>query len=343
MGAHGQAFGGTRAERLPLRYAYEGRRGKNVALNSALALVLPATDSQLLVFSDDDATPAPDWLRQLERCARAHVLAGLAHVVRDFGVGPYVAQEKELSREKPRAALSTAIAVAWLLALLANGPLARFYREPRLRMVLQLLAINFLLIPRGSVTLPYVRRQMRFSAIFTINTAHGQTQLLCSIGLASLLTSLHFRPRELPWLPGWRGIRLVLAFGLASNSGVAAPDLIIGKILGMAEVGLCGKGMGLLNVFNQIITGAISPVICPLYVARPLICVMCSSSALYSMFSMPRYLLLAMGRVRTQAKLDAQAVPVWVAWAVVAGALFRNALSAEFTLAGRKMPATWFR
>lgn len=59
------AIAAAYAERLPLTCLYEGQRGKNAALNRAL----PHARGDLLVFSDDDATPEPDWLQQLERCA----------------------------------------------------------------------------------------------------------------------------------------------------------------------------------------------------------------------------------------------------------------------------------
>lgn len=69
----------------------------------------------------------------------------------------------------------------------------------------------------------------------------------------------------------------------------------------------------------------------------PLIRLMCIGSALYSMFSMARYLLLALGAVAAQARLDSIAVAArvgllllaaphglqWVALAVVAGSLVR--------------------
>lgn len=62
-------------ERLPLRCLEQPRRGKNAALNLALDLVLgePAAPdgNDLLIFTDDDATPAPDWLREWEACALA--------------------------------------------------------------------------------------------------------------------------------------------------------------------------------------------------------------------------------------------------------------------------------
>ena len=60
------------AARLPLRLLRRQRRGKNAALNALLELALATADSALFVFSDDDATPAADWLVQLAACADAH-------------------------------------------------------------------------------------------------------------------------------------------------------------------------------------------------------------------------------------------------------------------------------
>ncbi|CDG83287.1 lipopolysaccharide biosynthesis protein [Janthinobacterium agaricidamnosum] len=347
------------------------------------------------------------------------VLVGLAQVVRDFGVGQYLIQEKELTTAKIRAALATSMIVAWLLAalvLLASGLVARFYGEPRLQGVLQCLSVNFILIPFSATTLPYLRRQMRFSAMYAINTSNSAVSLLVALLLAllgfgylslvwaavagtgaALLVSLWLRPPELPWLPHHRGIGKIMSFGalstgggLIDEAGVAAPELVIGKMIDIASVGIFGKAQGMLNVFNQAITSAISPVIFPLFAARardggdvrlaylhtisyltalawpffiflglmalplvnllygpqwnaavPLIRIMCASSALYSMFSMARYLFVAIGHVKAQAQLDAQAVPPRiagiviaapfgleaVAWAVLLGTLLRSWLT----------------
>ena len=349
------------------------------------------------------------------------VLVALAQVVRDFGVGQYLIQEKQLDMVKLRAALATSLLVAWLLALLvlaASGPLAGFYQEPRLRLVLQLLSINFVLIPFSALTMPILRRQLRFRAIYAINASNSVTNLLVAVGLAllgysymslvwaalagslaSLLASLLLRPRELPWLPGRQGMRTVAAFGAYSTGGglideasVAAPDLIIGKLIGIESLALFGKAQSVLNMFNQLITSAISPVVFPLFAANeraggqggagpaylrtvsymtalswpfffflacmalplvkllygqqwiacvPLIRIMCLSSAVYSMFSMARYLLVATGKMREQVGIDAwsgvlkvalvlAAAPfglVAVAWAVVLALLLRSALS----------------
>jgi len=361
------------------------------------------------------------------------VLVGLAQAVRDFGVGQYLTQEKDLTVEKMRAALAVSLAVAAILGalvLLGSGGVARFYHEPRLEAVLQLLALNFFLIPFSALTLSLLRRQLRFSALYLVNTAHGATHLIVSVSLAllgfsyrslawaallatvaALFASLLVRPAGLPWLPGLRGSRPIVLFGAMSTSGglideagVAAPELIIGKMIGLDAVGLFGKATGLLNIFNQAIASAISPVIFALFSAQaraghdtraaylatvsymtviawpffivmglmafpllrllygpqwdaavPLVRLMCCSSALYSMFSMARYLFVATGNVGAQARLDAIAAPVriaavvlaapfglaWVAWAVVLGAAFRSWLTWRYLkqLAGLDLAA----
>jgi glycosyltransferase involved in cell wall biosynthesis len=53
------------AGRLPLTYVYEPTPGKNQALNAAL----PAAIGDLVVFTDDDAVPRPDWLRRFRATA----------------------------------------------------------------------------------------------------------------------------------------------------------------------------------------------------------------------------------------------------------------------------------
>jgi O-antigen/teichoic acid export membrane protein len=350
------------------------------------------------------------------------VLVGVAQVLRDFGVGQYIVASKALTTTQLRAALGVSVASAWTLALLVaaiSGPMAVFYGQPPLRGVMRLLAVNFLLVPFAAMTLSYLRRQLRFSAIYLINTTHAATQLACTVWLAArghgclslawgtvaaaiaaLLVSLPLRPAELPWIPRLRGARAVLAFGLYATggnvideAGVAAPDLIIGKLLGAEGVAIFGKAQALLNLFSQAVTSAVSPVLLPMFAgqcregkdprtgylltvscitaiawpffavlgtlalpvvnlvygpqwdaAAPLIRVMCCSSAMYSMFCMARYLFIATGHVREQARLDTLAVAVrvalllpaalaslqWVAWAVAGGALYRCWLTSRY-------------
>lgn len=224
------------------------------------------------------------------------VLVGLAQALRDFGVGQYVVSAPALERAQLRAALGVSLLAAWSLAALVAvlaAPMAVFYGEPRLQDVMRLLAINFVLVPFTSLTLSCLRRQLRMSAIYLINTSHSLTQLTCTVWLATrgfgclslawgtvaaamvaIVVSLPLRPAGLPWLPSWRGARAVLEFGmyatggnLIDEAGVAAPDLVIGKLLGPESVAMFGKAQALLNLFNQAVTSAISPVLLPLFAA----------------------------------------------------------------------------
>ncbi len=55
------------AGRLPLLAVAERRLGKNVSLNTGLALV----EGDLTILTDDDVFPRPDWLVQMQRAADA--------------------------------------------------------------------------------------------------------------------------------------------------------------------------------------------------------------------------------------------------------------------------------
>jgi O-antigen/teichoic acid export membrane protein len=347
------------------------------------------------------------------------VLAGLAQVLRDFGVGQYLVAASELTREQLRAALAVSLTAGWALALLvaaASVPLAAFYGEPGLRDVLLLLSLNFAMVPFTSMTLALLRRKMQWRAVYCINGSHALAQFGLSVGLsllgcgavglalatvgagvAGLLVSLLFRPAELPWLPRWRGAASVLRFGayaaggnVIDEVGMAAPDLIVGKLLGSADVAIFGKAQSLLNLFAYGISSAVSPVLLPLFAAQaregsdlrasylttvscitalswpffcllgilalpalrllygaqwdaaaPLVRIMCCSAAIFSMFNMARYLFVATGHVRDQARLDAWSVALrvgallpaaligleWVAVAVAFGAVGRSWLT----------------
>lgn len=54
--------------RLPVRYLYCAKRGKNTALNHGLG----AARGDLIVLTDDDVLPFPDWLQAFETLAAEH-------------------------------------------------------------------------------------------------------------------------------------------------------------------------------------------------------------------------------------------------------------------------------
>ena len=99
----------------------------------------------------------------------AAVLVSLAHMLRDFGVGQYIIQEKELTPDRFRTAFGFTLLFAWAIAgllILISLPVAMYYHEPGIRDVIIVLALNFFLLPFSSVVLASLRREMNFTAIY---------------------------------------------------------------------------------------------------------------------------------------------------------------------------------
>ncbi len=222
----------------------------------------------------------------------AAALIALAQAVRDFGVGQYIIQERELTPERLRAAFTAALGVALILALLTaalSGVAAAFYREPGVRDVMLILALNFLLIPFGQITLACLQRDMNFAAVaqvkigssvvhFVVSLAfayagHGYMSLayasLANVLASAAIANCH-RPKDLPWSLGLRGIRRVFDFGslsVATNIAAALSrgmaDLIAGRLLGLAAVGLLSRAAGLIEMFHQGVMNALWAVALP--------------------------------------------------------------------------------
>lgn len=226
--------------------------------------------------------------------AVAAVFASFASTFRDFGVAEYLIQEKELTSDKIRAALSVNIAISWAMGLIlffGSAPVAEFYRSPGVAEVMRVQAFNFILIPFGAVTMANFRRQLDFRPIFISSLLANITTFfvattcaLQGLGYMSLAwsslagvivtvaTSLWFRPAEFPRWPGLKGIADVLHFGkfasgiyLVGQLGRGAPEMIIGRAQDMASVALFSRASGLVELFHRTVLRAIVPVCLPYF------------------------------------------------------------------------------
>lgn len=211
----------------------------------------------------------------------------VAHALRDFGQANYILQEKDLTRSKLAAVQTVAFVTGWtatLLILLVAGPAAEFYDEPRLRAVIQLLAINFFILPFGSPALGMLRREMAFATLFRINIFSIVSQSIVSVSLAFLdfsymslvlgsivgtlvnaLAAMLYRPGIALIKPTFAGLKPVLQFGLfASGTGIigklalSANDMVIGKVIGFAPTAFYSRGQSLaLLVHEQLVNAAL--------------------------------------------------------------------------------------
>lgn len=224
----------------------------------------------------------------------AAALIGLVQVLREFGISSYLVQEKNLTEAHIRTAFTLSVILASLLCLiiLAVAPFAAdFYSEPRLEPVVQVLGLSFLLIPLGSTAQALLTRDMKFQALFWISTAssvisilaalvfayygHGYWSLVWSSVIATVVSVLGNAIAARGGLVHrislacWRS---VVAFGAKSVTGrvvaeiaMSFNDLVAGRILGMAEVGILSRAQGVMNLFHRDFIGAIRNVAYPAF------------------------------------------------------------------------------
>ncbi|MDO9195018.1 lipopolysaccharide biosynthesis protein [Rhodoferax sp.] len=220
------------------------------------------------------------------------VLLMFVATVRDMGAGQYLLQEKELTTERIRAVWAVQLGLGVGLAcivLLASHPVALFYNEPRMRDIMLVVALNYAINPFGSLTYAWLMREMQFESVALMRFSAGLSGALASIWLAwqgygpislaigsltstvvNALIAVYFRPKSFPWLPGVREIRRVLVFGskLTASSIVgvlsgSAPELLLGKLQGLAAAGLYSRSSGLVQMFHRLFVDAVGAVCMP--------------------------------------------------------------------------------
>jgi O-antigen/teichoic acid export membrane protein len=220
------------------------------------------------------------------------VLLMFATTVRDMGAGQYLVQEKNLTTERIRAVWAVQLGLGLGLAcvvLLASYPVALFYKEPRMRDIMLVVALNYVINPFGSLTYAWLMREMRFESVAVMRFSAALSGALLAAGLAwnnhgpislafgslastvvNALIAVYFRPKSFPWLPGVGEIRRVLVFGsqLTASSIVAvistgAPEILLGKLQDLTAAGLYSRAGGLVQMFHRLFVDAVGAVCLP--------------------------------------------------------------------------------
>jgi O-antigen/teichoic acid export membrane protein len=220
------------------------------------------------------------------------VLLMLVTSVRDMGVGQYLVQERNLTTDRIRAVWTVQLSLGFGLAclvLLASYPVSLFYEEPGMRDIMWVVALNYAVNPFGSLTYAWLMREMRFESVAMMRFASAVSGALVSVGLAwrgygpislafgsltatvaNALMASYFRPKFFPWMPGLGEVKRVLSFGskLTASSVVGmvsggSPELLLGKLQDLTAAGLYSRSNGLVQMFNRLVTDAVSAVCLP--------------------------------------------------------------------------------
>jgi len=228
--------------------------------------------------------------------AIAAVFAGLASMFRDFGVAEYLIQERDLTHDKIRATLALNILVSWTMSAalaISASAVSGFYREAGVRDVMLVQALNFLLVPFGAVTLAWFRRELDYVPIVICNAlssiaSFGVAIVMAVLGygymslawssfagiLVGVAMALWFRPAGFPRMPALRGIGEVFRFSkfassiyIVAQAGKGAPELIIGRVSGVVDVGMFSRANGLVEIVNRLLMRPVLQICMP-YFAR---------------------------------------------------------------------------
>jgi O-antigen/teichoic acid export membrane protein len=220
------------------------------------------------------------------------VFMAIASNLRDFGVAEYMVQCSTVDAAVLRASLAVNLAASWSMALAmwaASPWVAAFYGSDGVGQVMRVQAIGLLLIPFGAVTLAWFRREMDFRPILLANVVGSVASAVVTVGLVwagagyiglawggvagiagTVAVAVIMRPAWFPRTPAWAGSRAILRFGgyasgvfVTTQIGRGAPDLVVGRVGGLADAGMFSRAHGMVEMFNQLVVRAVQPVCLP--------------------------------------------------------------------------------
>jgi O-antigen/teichoic acid export membrane protein len=220
--------------------------------------------------------------------------AMLISVLQDFGIARYVAGEPNLSAEQIRTCFSVSIIFAFTIGVAILGvawPVSNFYGDAALFPLLVIIAGSYLVIPFGIVPSALLSRNMAFRGLFFVNVGGALVNGVVAIALAAAgyaalslawalvaqaivraILAQWISKTPIPWPMTLKGARPILQFGSASSIlfvsgaiGTRTPELIIGRILNMAAVGLFGRATSLTGQLRMLVAGAIGGVFYPAF------------------------------------------------------------------------------
>jgi len=224
--------------------------------------------------------------------AVANVLVVMAIEIRSFGVTQYLVREPSLSEETKSTAMGLMLITCWILAFItfASAPfVADFYGEPDIRDLLWIMSPTFVIAPFASIPYAMMVREVRFDLIFRIRLLCVSVRVVTSIALVIAgfsyfglawgvlvgsiveFVAISYYDQSRSWckpsLAEWRNVIGFGAFSSGANlltrTTESLPDLVLGKLASMADVGYFSRGLGLMNFLDQIASSAVKPITLP--------------------------------------------------------------------------------
>lgn len=221
-------------------------------------------------------------------------VVGVAHVLRDFGIGNYLIQTKQLDDRHVGTAFGASLLLGTALFVsvnLSSQWIARFYGEEGIEETMRIVSLNFLILPFCSVRMALLRREMQFKVLMYVSVCSLFVSLLVTVILAwfgfgaismavgAVVNSLGStvgawwgsadRRFYRPTLTLWRSL---MSFGgqsaatqVVTSLSMDANDLVVGKVLGLESVALISRAQGPVNLFHRDLMNAVRNVAMPAF------------------------------------------------------------------------------
>ncbi len=227
--------------------------------------------------------------------AQAFIL--LAESFRDFGVGSYLIQERDISRSVLRSSFTVTMLISLAMGVaiyFGADRIAAFYGQPELENLLIVATLGFIIVPFGTPIIALLRRDLQFHTLAWMNVATAALNAIVTIsfGLAGFgaisyiwgsvianaalaLIALSIRPQFWMFIPSLAESRRLFSFGgiavLVTVANIAydlLPRLALGRILGFDAVGIFSRALTICQLPDRMIVQGLQPVVLPAMAAR---------------------------------------------------------------------------
>ena len=221
-------------------------------------------------------------------------VAMMVSVLQDFGISRFIIGRPDIDRETLQTCASMSCLFSALVAALILAiawPAAMFYGEPRLFWILATIAGSYAVVPWSVIPVALIMKDMTFEKLFKVNVAGVLANAVTALSLAWVgfsaeslawatiaqaltraIVAQALRPVAIGWPLSFKQAKPVIAFGSTSSAlaisgaiGVRSPDLIIGRILGFASVGLYSRASGLAGQLHTLVLGAMTGIFYPAF------------------------------------------------------------------------------
>jgi PST family polysaccharide transporter len=207
----------------------------------------------------------------------ASVYLGLVALVNEFGLTAAILRERDLTADHIAQLGGFAVALGGFFALVSIGlatPIAMFYGEPAVRIIVALLSLNFVFSGLAVLPRSLLARDLQFSRLATLDSVSnlaqiGGTLVLALLGFkymslvygalfgsaAATALALWFHGHRLAWPRDFAAIRGTITIGwhivvgrIAWYTYQSADFAIVGRVLGKTALGAYTLGWEIATV-----------------------------------------------------------------------------------------------